>query len=233
MGTSEYKMEIRNLGRVPYFEALKLQQNLRKKRAEDEITDTVLLLEHNHVYTMGRDKVNSENLIKNQLPSGAEIVNVSRGGKITYHGPGQLVAYFIFKVSKNQLGDFVNAIENLSLAVANKYGADVYSRKLEKDAYQKNIRGAWCNIAGKHRKLAAQGLETKTVPQEGTVVTMHGMALNVNTDLNYFKSIQACGFTYNVMTSLEEVLGEAPSINDVKRTFIEELQGWKSFNDRD
>lgn len=213
------EIDIQYLGRVPYGKALEMQHSLREKRMNDKIPDTVLLLEHEHVYTQGRDNIAREELIKQQLP--APLFEVERGGKITYHGPGQLVGYFIFKFPRSRIGDFVTAIEDLTIDVAKALGVEAYSRKSEVDAYGKNIRGAWCLKDDVHRKIAAQGVETKLVPNQEAgndplIVTMHGFAFNVNTDLRYFSVVHPCGFTYDVMTSSQDVLGRKVPFLEVK-----------------
>lgn len=220
-------MRIINYGIMEYSDALREQEKLRDLRIKDEISDTVMLLEHNHVYTIGKDLISKSELIKDKL--NAPLVNVGRGGKITYHGPGQLVAYFIFKIPLREIGNYVNTIESTTLATLKHYGIAAYSRKNEKDAYGKNIRGAWCNVDGVHKKIAAQGIETKKMKQhninkEIMVVTMHGFALNVNTNLDYFKQINPCGFTYDVMSSMQEILQNPIEMYGIKKIVQEKLK---------
>ena len=226
-------INIQDLGKMDYSQALALQQGLREQRINDTISDTVLLVEHNPIYTIGKDPVAEESLVRSELP--APSIKVDRGGKITYHGPGQLVAYFIFKMHLSEVGNFVDMIENLTVETVNDFGIDCYSRKDEKDNYGKYIRGAWCLQEKVHRKIAAQGLETKRAgldekTQQHYLVTMHGCALNVNTDLRYFKSINPCGFTYDVMTSMQEMAGKECSMTQVKETFTQKIKAWISDN---
>ncbi len=234
-------MEIKDLGRMEYAEALAMQERLREQRIRDEIQDTVLLLEHPPVYTIGKDLVEESRLIRTeggkQSPLPAPIFRVNRGGKITYHGPGQLVGYFIFKIPQAEIGNFVDAVENLTLALSREQGIQAYSRKQETDAFGKNIRGAWCSLDGEHRKIAAQGIETKLAlspnkanhqeakyPEAKYLVTMHGFALNITTNLDHFQPINACGFTYQVMTSMQAVLGsEKVNFEAVKRSCEEKI----------
>lgn len=214
------EMNIEDLGRKEYQEVLALQEKLREQRMHEEIPDTVLLVEHPSVYTLGKDLVAEDQLIKETLS--APLFRVNRGGKITYHGPGQLVGYFIFKMPLRKIGNFVDTVEELTLSVARNWGVSAYSRKTERDSYGKNIRGTWCLFQGEHKKIAAQGIETKSAGLDSAgqreIVTMHGFALNVSTDLSYFRNINACGFPYPVMTSMQEVLGtkKAPCYEEVK-----------------
>jgi len=203
-------LEIKDLGKMEYSESLTIQETLRLQRINEQIPNMVLMVEHFPVYTLGKDLVDKSKLIK--YPLLAPIFNVNRGGKITFHGPGQLVCYFIFKIPLPAIGRFVDAIEELTLSLANEQGIAAYSRQNEVDIYGKNIRGAWYRLEGEHKKIAAQGIETKSAGSDAQgnkyIVTMHGFAFNVSTDLNYFTPINACGFRYDVMTSVEEVLGQ-------------------------
>ncbi len=219
---------IRDCGRMEYAQALALQESLRDLRMKDQIPDTVLLVEHDSVYTIGKDIVEDSALIR-QLPP-APIVHVNRGGKITYHGPGQLVGYCILKIPLVEIGTIVDGIEDFNIGIAQQYGIRAYSRKQEKDAYGKYIRGAWCTIDGVHKKIAAQGLETKNAGMNKTgqkmIVTMHGFALNVNTDLGFFKYINPCGFAYDAITSMEEVLGKHLPFRFVKEYCSREMESF-------
>lgn len=223
------KITVRDGGMMDYSRALALQQELREQRMKNIISDTVLLVEHEPVYTIGKDPVAEETLIKTQLP--APVVRIDRGGKITYHGSGQLVTYFIFKMPLSEVGNFVDRIENLTVETVNSFGLPCYSRKEEKDSYGKYIRGAWCFKEGQHRKIAAQGLETKRAgldekTQQPCLVTMHGCALNVNTNLSYFQAINPCGFTYDVMTSMQDMAGYKFSMDEVKEMFKKKIASW-------
>ena len=115
-------MRVIDYGRMKYSQALKEQERLRDLRLNDEISDTVMLLEHEHVYTIGKDRVNKQNLIKSEL--NAPLVNIGRGGKITYHGPGQLVAYLICKIPVRKIGNYVDFIENLTIDVLKEFGVN-------------------------------------------------------------------------------------------------------------
>lgn len=212
---------------VEYKKALQMQEYLRELRKGDNIPDTVLLLEHPHVYTLGTDVKEGElpSLIKDKINE--EIVATGRGGKITYHGPGQLVGYFIWKIPLKKLGKFLNQIEQTMVSALQTFGIDAYSRKREEDVRLKGIRGAWIMREGIPKKIASQALEMTHAPkreEEDMVVSMHGFALNVNTDKRYFAKINPCGFEYNVMTSMQEILGREIDMLAVKREIIKQLK---------
>lgn len=175
------------LGAVPYAETLDFQHRLREARIADQIGDTLLLLEHSPVYTRGRRSTPDE------LPfgeawyaeRGIEIVDVRRGGKVTYHGPGQLVAYLIARTS--DVLWVVRALERAMLAVAEQHGVAARGRNAEGIEFT----GAWVET----RKLGSIGLHLSRQ------VTTHGVGLNVVTDLEPFTWVVPCGLT-DPMTSL-------------------------------
>ena len=230
---ADLEIDVIDLKRMNYKEALKLQEKLREERKKDKILNTVLFVEHDHVYTIGTDFVDQNSVIRDNLPSSDQLVEVNRGGKITYHGPGQLVGYFIFKVPLDKVGNFQNYIEDLTIDTLRSFDIRAFSRKGEQDKYGKNIRGAWCRVNGVNRKVAAQGLEFKAAGKnerkESLVVTMHGFAFNVNTDLDYFKPIKPCGFEYDVMTSMREILGKDIDIEAVKQIIKGKLINWRNY----
>ncbi|MBF6619376.1 MAG: lipoyl(octanoyl) transferase LipB [Patulibacter sp.] len=175
------------LGEVPYAETLDFQHRLREARIAGRIGDTLLLLEHAPVYTRGRRSTPDE------LPfgeawyaeRGIEIVDVRRGGKVTYHGPGQLVAYLIARTS--DVLWIVRALERAILAVAREHGVEARGRNAEGIEFT----GAWVET----RKLGSIGLHLSRQ------VTTHGVGLNVVTDLEPFGWVVPCGLT-DPMTSL-------------------------------
>lgn len=220
---------VRRLGEIPYQEAYALQQILQQERMRDKIPDTILLLTHPSVYTMGKDNVDAKTLIHGEIHAPLELID--RGGKITYHGPGQLVGYFICKLPRSQLGTFINDIENITLEIAKRNGLRAFSRKTEVDSYDKNIRGAWVLHNRKPRKIAAQGISTLSYndlsTKEPTIITMHGFAFNVNTDLTYFDHIAPCGFNQQVMTSLQEVTGKPIDFEKFTNTTADIIKEWE------
>jgi len=196
---SSDKIVFIDLGLVEYAEALKLQHELVDKRAVGKIRDTVLLLEHYDVYTLGRRGL-EENILNKSIP----VFRVERGGDATYHGPGQLVAYPIVSLSENKLGvaEFVSLLEKTCIALLAEFGVE--------GEHVDGKPGVWV----KGRKIASIGLAVKNW------VTYHGVAVNVNTDLSKFHGIKPCGMDPNIMTSMQQILGREVDMPAVKKAFI-------------
>lgn len=183
-------MNLINLGLVPYSEALELQYRLQTARQMDQIDDTILLLEHKPVLTLGtRGKLENIYCDQEELEAaGITIFNVSRGGDVTYHGPGQLIVYPIVKLYNREGGicSFIHSIEQAVIDwLKTEFDIDSYSG-------QNKLTGVWVGEA----KIMAVGLAVN----QG--VTMHGLALNLLTDLKPFSWINPCGLGKPV-TSLE------------------------------
>lgn len=193
-------------GFVPYTRALRWQRSLRLKRQKGEIPDSLLLLEHPPVYTLGR-RDSSEDLLVSRdwlLRNGMEIHKTDRGGRITYHGPGQLVVYLIFEV-KNSIPRLVWQIEETLIRLLRHYHLEGQRNR--------DRPGVWVE----EKKIAALGLHL----QRG--ITTHGFSLNVNCDMKPFRYIVPCGIRDREMTSLERELGWQPSMRDVKHLLLEKL----------
>jgi lipoate-protein ligase B len=192
-----------HLGRIPYGEALALQQRVRAARRHDLIPDTVLTLEHDPVYTRGRRSDPAE------LPfapdwyaeRGIEIVDVDRGGKVTYHGPGQLVAYPIVRIG--DVMAFVGQLERLMAAALAEEGIDARGRAHE----GRDFTGVWVG----DRKIGSIGLHIS----HG--VTMHGLSINVDGDLAPFEWIVACGLGGVAMTSVERETNRTGRLDCVRK----------------
>lgn len=184
--------EVRQLGLISYEDAWKLQLELLDSRAEEKISDTILLVEHEPVITLGRKTPGVRDEV--QMPSeiaGICVFPVERGGEATYHGPGQAVIYPIFKLDLLRTGprNFLRMMEDSIVAVLKKYGIDSY--------WIEGKTGVWLlDNLGRERKIASLGIAVRRS------VSYHGLALNVNTDLNAFRLIQPCGFAPEVMTSM-------------------------------
>ena len=188
-----------DLGRIDYEAAWSLQIELAEARAADEVGDTLLLLEHPHTYTFGT-RGKREHLLapEEQLrAAGVVILDVDRGGDVTYHGPGQLVGYPIIRLKDYGLGyvRYIRCLEEVLIGVAATYGL-VAER-------QRGYTGVWIGGA----KLAAIGTK---VDRNG--ITRHGFALNVSTDLRYFGQIVPCGIRGKGVCSLETVLGRPVAV---------------------
>jgi lipoyl(octanoyl) transferase len=185
-------VDIIKTGMIGYDESLKLQFMLHEKRALDKINDTVIIAEHPHVYTMGRRAPDSHFKIpKDKIISmGIEIKEIQRGGEITYHGPGQIVFYIISKIVNRRVKEFVHKIEETSI----RFLSDNYNIKAERHPEH---RGVWIG----DRKITAVGLQIKNN------ITLHGFAVNINTDLKYYDYIVPCGIFDMGVTSLKEITG--------------------------
>jgi len=182
-----------DLGKLEYGTALELQRGLAEQRASGEIPDTLVLLEHDHVITLGR-KTSPANFKPQDVP----VFEVERGGDATYHGPGQLVGYPIILLQDHDVRRHVKTIESALLAAVEKFG--IQGERM--DAHP----GVW--VDGK--KLASVGVAVTNW------VTYHGFALNVNTDLSYFNLIRPCGLDPESMTSMQKILGYPLPFEEVK-----------------
>jgi lipoyl(octanoyl) transferase len=192
---------VEQLGLVSYADGLRLQGELVAQRNAGTIPDTLLLLEHPHVYTLGRN-AKKENLLLSaaQLAArGAQVFEIDRGGDVTYHGPGQLVGYPILDLGQHRrdIAWYMRSLEEVLIAVAGEYGID--AGRLAR------APGVWVG----RNKLAALGVHISRW------VTSHGFAFNVNTDLRYFDGIVPCGLRDKGVTSLEKLLGRRVEMEEV------------------
>jgi lipoyl(octanoyl) transferase len=190
------------LGEVGYREALNLQLSHVDRRAGGEIPDILLLLTHPHVYTLGRAGDEANLLVSRETlaKEGIAVERVGRGGDITYHGPGQLVGYPILRMEKPDVHRFVRSIEAALMDALAEFG--VAARRIP------GLTGVWVG----DRKIASIGVGVRKW------VTYHGFALNVSTDLSYFRRIHLCGLKGRDATSMAEVKGEAPAMEAVRRS---------------
>ena len=191
-----------DLGMIDYNEAWKLQSDIVSARVKGIIdTDIILFLEHPTVFTLGRRGGLDHLLVSEEFlkTSGIPIVHVERGGNITFHGPGQLVAYPIVNLKARNIGvvDFVEALEDVMLATVRAWD-------IEAERNSAN-RGIWVG----NNKMGSIGLAIR----KG--ISFHGLALNVNVDLTPFSWIQPCGLQGVCMTSMKQELGSELSMEDV------------------
>jgi lipoyl(octanoyl) transferase len=198
--------EIRWLGRIAYGEAWALQKELATQRASGWIVDTLLLLEHPHTYTFGTRGKREHLLVpRDDLEArGVTILDVDRGGDITYHGPGQLVGYPILQLAEYGLDAvrYLRALEEVLIVVVQSYGLAAQRVR--------HLTGVWVG----NQKLVAIGTK---IDVNG--ITQHGFALNVNTDLTYFANIIPCGIRNRGVSSISALLGHEVSLGEVcKRT---------------
>jgi len=184
-------MESAWLGHVEYRSALKFQLQCVERRASGEIPDTLLLLTHPHVYTIGRIGSDDNLLVpaESLAQEGIAVERVSRGGDITYHGPGQLVGYPIVLLARPDVHRFIRSVEEALIDALSDFG--IVGRRIE------GLTGVW--VGGK--KIASIGIGVRRW------ITYHGFALNVDTDLSYFRRIHLCGLKDREATSVAEVTG--------------------------
>jgi lipoyl(octanoyl) transferase len=196
------------LGILPYSEALEIQYKLFEKRRNSEIDNTLLLLEHPPVLTLGTRGVYSNIYLSNEelKRQGIDVFEVNRGGDVTYHGPGQIIGYTIFDLRDigKDIRLFIQKIEQSIINLLNdEYGIIAYR---ETDKYT----GVWVN----DKKITAIGISIKQW------VSMHGFAFNVNTNLDHFNWINPCGLSKGV-TSVEQLIGRK---EDIKTIFEKVIQ---------
>ena len=211
---------------MSYKECWDLQQslfegrlNLRREGAQGEDCGTILTVEHPPVYTLGKSGKQSNMLISEAyLQSlGAEFFHIDRGGDITFHGPGQIVCYPILDIGSLGIGlrRYIESLEQAVITTVAHYG--IAAERLE------GATGVWIcdrNDAGESsnwRKICAIGVRASHF------VTMHGLALNVNTDLKWFTMINPCGFTDKGVTSISKEVGRVVDLEEVKQLLVTNL----------
>jgi lipoyl(octanoyl) transferase len=193
-----------------------LQEKIKAKRSNSNIPDYLLFVEHNPVYTLGKNGKEKNLLINKDLleQKGIEFYHINRGGDITFHGPQQLVGYPILDLDnyKTDLGWYLRSLEEVIILTLGEYGL-----KGERSVGE---TGVWldASIKGRERKICAMGIRCSRW------VTMHGFALNVNVDLNYFNFITPCGIQNKQVTSIQKELGKPVLMDEVKAKVI------KNFN---
>ena len=192
-------LRVEDLGLVEYGAAWDLQHRLVEERAADRVPDTLLLLEHPHVVTLGR-RGTIEDVLDRSLP----VVHVERGGEATYHGPGQLVGYPIVKLADRlDVRRYVGDLEEVLIRASRAFGV----------AADRDLRESGVWVGG--RKLGSIGVAVRRD------VTFHGFAHNVNTDLRYFAKIRPCGFDGSIMTSMAREIGGPVPMGAFKDEVVE------------
>ena len=198
-----------DLGNEPFRDTWARQLALVEQRQRDEAPDTLLLVEHPHVFTLGRKREAEANVL---MPGDVEVIGIERGGDVTYHGPGQLVAYPIVLLQPDGERDLHRYLRNLEEAVIRTCARFGLATDREPGK-----TGVWLTTpAGMRRKLCSMGIACRKW------VTFHGLALNVTSDLAYFRRINPCGFEASVMTTMAEQLG-AIDLPTVRAALAEEL----------
>ena len=203
---TENQLKVTELGVVDYLSAWKLQKQIHQDVVNLQTENTLLLLEHPSVYTAGR-----RTEILDRPLDDTPVIDVDRGGKITWHGPGQLVGYPIVKLKNStDVVGFVRELETALISVCAEFGikADRYCER----------SGVWVRDDKSDRKIAAIGLRV------AKGVTMHGFALNVNPNLSAFEKIVPCGISGAKVTSLSAELGSEITINEVLPVIKKHIQ---------
>jgi len=198
-----------DLGTESYREAWARQLALVDARQKGEAPDTLLLVEHEHVFTLGRRREAEGNVLD---AGDVEVIGIERGGDVTYHGPGQIVAYPIVLLTEERherdLHKYLRNLEEAVIATCARFG-------LSTDR-EPGKTGVWTTTELGRKKLCSMGIACRKW------VTFHGLALNVTTDLAYFRRINPCGFDSAVMTSMAEQLGSI-DLGAVREVLADEL----------
>ena len=199
-------LNIIDLGRCPYNICLEHQVKTHSKVFNKELDDSIIFVEHDPVYTLGKN-ADQSNILAN-YPKDVDIHNIDRGGDVTYHGPGQLVGYPIINIKKINMsvGRYVHTLEEILINTLKLF--DIVAKRRDK------LIGVWVG----EEKIASIGVRV----QKG--VTKHGFALNVNTDLSYFDGIIPCGIENCKVTSMEQLLNKNIKLKLVKDIIIKEFK---------
>lgn len=213
------KLNVLNLGRCEYNKALQIQFDILEKRQKKEIDDTLIIVEHPAVITMGRNKGDSNLVVsEEELNSlGIQLVKSTRGGDITYHGQGQIVGYPIVDLRSLGMGvkEFVDHLEQVFIDLINdKY--NMAAGRID------DHKGVWVE----DNKITAIGLSVK----HG--VTMHGFAFNVNTNLSHFELIVPCGIETKGVVSIERLIGEKANFAELTNDVVEYFSKTYNYDER-
>ncbi len=214
-------IELLDWGLTEYDEAYARQEELFNRtiadKKEDRPTHNYLILcEHPHVYTLGKSGKPANMLMTDDYLAehGIKFVHTNRGGDITYHGPGQIVGYPIFDLDNFHLGlkDYIDRVEEAVIRTIARYGL--------RGGRLHGATGVWLDpeTPGRQRKICAIGVRSSRF------VTMHGFALNVNTDLSYFHNINPCGFVDKGVCSIASETGHPIDINETRQFIAEEFE---------
>ena len=190
---------IHDLGQRPYQEGWDYQKEIQAKRIAGEIEDTLLMVEHEPVYTLGKNA--NENHLLQSRDQSVDVFNIERGGDITFHGPGQLVGYPILDLSnyKKSVSWYMRTLEQIIIDTVSEFGIE--AKRIE------GLTGVWVG----DEKIAALGVRIRRW------VTMHGFSINVNTDLTFYDGIIPCGIFDHGITSMEQLLCRAQDMEKVKK----------------
>ena len=205
--TEAKKINVRvmDLGHRSYEEVWNIQKNMQLKRINNEIEDLLILVEHDPVYTLGKN-ADTDHLLQSRDRS-IDVFNIERGGDITFHGPGQLVGYPILDLAnyKKSVGWYMRSLEQLTIDVLGEFG--ILAHRVE------GLTGVWVG----DEKIAAQGVKLSRW------VTMHGFSLNVDPDLSFYDGIIPCGIFDRGVTSMQRLLGTTQKMGKVKSLVIDKF----------
>ncbi len=224
------KVIVKNLGFIDFEESFKIQKQIQNEIIDIKLNNRknnlnlftpnyLLFMEHNHVYTLGNSG-DDKNLLFNKKEldkKGIKFLKTNRGGDITYHGPGQLVCYPVFDLENfyTDIHRYLRDLEDIIVATLDYFGIAAFGNS--------NETGVWLDIGSKNeRKICAMGIKVSRW------VTMHGLALNVNTNLSYFKGIIPCGINNKGVTSISNELNQTVDLKTVRKIMIKNFA--KKFN---
>ena len=203
--SKQLEVQILDLGRKSYKDVWNLQKKMQLKRLNGDMGDVLILVEHDPVYTLGKN-ANPDHLLQSRDRS-IDVFNVERGGDITFHGPGQLVGYPILDLSnyKKSVSWYMRSLEQLTIDVL--YEFKISAKRVE------GLTGVWVG----DEKIAAQGVRlTKWI-------TMHGFSININNDLSFYDGIIPCGIFNRGVTSMKEILKRTQKMEKVKSLVIDKF----------
>lgn len=215
------RIVLKDLGLIDYAKAWEIQEDIfaktiEQKKENNQTIGTFIFCEHPHVFTLGKSGDEQNFLINKDFLKQikATYFKTNRGGDITYHGPGQIIGYPIIDLEKVKvsLKDYIYKLEEVIIKTIATYHV--------KGEHNKQATGVWIDndLPQKARKICAIGVKASKF------ITMHGLALNVNTNLNYFDYINPCGFTDKGVTSLQKELQKTVEIEEVKTLILEKFQ---------
>ena len=203
--SKQLEVQILDLGQKPYKDVWNLQKKMQLERMNGDIGDVLILVEHDPVYTLGKN-ANPDHLLQSRDRS-IDVYNIERGGDITFHGPGQLVGYPILDLSnyKKSVSWYMRSLEQLTIDVL--YEFKISAKRVE------GLTGVWVG----DEKIAAQGVRlTKWI-------TMHGFSININTDLSFYDGIITCGIFNHGVTSMKKILNGTQKMEEVKSLVIDKF----------
>jgi lipoyl(octanoyl) transferase len=200
--------QVLDLGTRPYREVWSTQLELVEQRQRDAIPDTLIVVEHPHVFTLGRRRESRGNVL---AAGDVEVIEIERGGDVTYHGPGQLVAYpiVLLRDGERDLHKYLRNLEEAVIRTCARF--DVEADR------EPGKTGVWTGAGLARKKLCSMGIACRKW------ITFHGLALNVTTDLSYFQRINPCGFESRIMSSLAAQRDRPLELADVRDALVDDL----------